>query len=203
MSTADLIAMAGVVVATLALLVAFVTMIWQAKQTHASNSVDNMWRFLDEWDGQQMQQIRVKACQSLKANGDSDEIADLLNFFEELGFLVRRRALDSKTAWAMFSDWALPYWRAAEYYVKADQAKDVTYWEDFQNLNETLLGIEAARRKKPVVDVQPTDQDVQELFEGELSLESPTVQAPASALGVSRTFSPWGRKRPVTGKKTQ
>ena len=124
MSTADVIALAGVIVATLALIVAFAAMIWQARQTHASSSVDNMWRFLDEWDSPQMQQVRVKACRSLKAKGDGDDIADLLNFFEELGFLVHQSALDSNTAWAMFSDWALPYWRAADYYVKIDQDRD-------------------------------------------------------------------------------
>src|SRR5436309_7381643 len=101
MSTGDWIAVAGVLVAALALIVAFVAMIWLAKQTHASNSVDNMWRFVDEWDSQQMHQIRMKACQSLKGKGDADDIPDLLNFFEELGFLVRHRALDADTAWAM------------------------------------------------------------------------------------------------------
>ncbi len=56
-----------------------------------------------------MHQIRIKACQSLKVKGDADDIADLLGFFEELGFLVRRGSLDAYAAWAMFSDWALPY----------------------------------------------------------------------------------------------
>jgi hypothetical protein len=200
-STADVIALAGVIVATLALIVAFAAMIWQARQTHASSSVDNMWRFLDEWDTPQMQQVRAKACRSLKARGDGDDIADLLNFFEELGFLVHQGALDSNTAWAMFSDWALPYWRAAGYYVKVDQDRDPTYWENFEHLNKTLLDIEAARRKKSVAEVQPTDEDVEKLFEGEFTLDSATAQAvvPAPATGIvgTRTFSPWRRKRPV------
>jgi hypothetical protein len=39
MTTGDWIAVTGVFVAALGLIVAFVAMLWQAKQTHASNSV--------------------------------------------------------------------------------------------------------------------------------------------------------------------
>lgn len=147
-----------------------------------------------------MHQIRIKACESLKVRGDADDIPDLLNFFEELGFLVRKGSLDADTAWAMFSDWALPYWKAGHYYIDADQKRDPTYWEDFQYLNKTLLNIEAKRRNKPVDQVEPTEADVEKLFEGELSLASADVQAlaqaPGSAGASMRTFSPWRRKRP-------
>lgn len=203
MSTGDLIAVASVFVAFLALIVAFLAMIWQAKQTQATNSVNNMWRFLDEWDSQQMHQIRIKACQSLKVKGNADDIADLLGFFEELGFLVRHRSLDAYAAWAMFSDWALPYWKAAHYFIAADQKHDHTYWEDFEYLNTALLGIESKRRDKTVDQVKPTDADVAKLIEGELTLASEDAKAVALAPGAQvasiRTYSPWRRKRPKTG----
>jgi hypothetical protein len=201
-SNGDLIALAGVFVAFVALIVAFVAMIWQAKQTHATNSVDNMWRFLDEWDSQQMHQIRVKACQSLKVKGNSNDISDLLNFFEELGFLVRQGSLDAYAAWAMFFDWACPYWTAADYYIAADQGNDFTYWEDFQYLNTALLNIESKRRHRSVDQVKPTHGDVEKLIEGELTLGSEDAKAVALAPGASaapiRTFSPMRRKRPKT-----
>lgn len=187
------------VAALLAVVVALIAMIWQARQTHASSSVDNLWRFLDDWDSAPMRNVRAKACESLKAHGEADEIADLLNFFEELGFLVRHGSLDAQTAWAMFSDWALPYWTAAHYYIAADQQKDPTYWEDFQYLDRTLLDIEAGRRHKPVLEVEPTHEDVAMLLDGEISLTTrddrtlaPAGEAP---IPVGRTFSPWGRKR--------
>ncbi len=202
MSNGDLIALASVFVAFLALIVAFVAMTWQAKQTHATNSVDNMWRFLDEWDSQQMHQIRIKACQSLKVKGDADDIADLLGFFEELGFLVRHRSLDAYAAWAMFSDWALPYWKAAHYFIAKDQKHDRTYWEDFEYLNTALLRIESNRHHKSIRQVEPKEVDVEKLIEGELTLPSQDATAlalaPAATVASIRTFSPWRRKRPTT-----
>ena len=206
-SNGDLIALAGVFVAFLALIVAFVAMIWQARQTHATNSVDNMWRFLDEWDSQRMHQIRITACQSLEVKGDADEISDLLGFFEEIGFLVRHGSLGADAAWAMFSDWALPYWKAADYYVAADQALDNTYWEDFAYLNAALLRIESNTRHKPVDQVKPTETDVEKLIKGELTLASEDAKAVALAPGASvasiRTFSPWRRKRPKDNSKVK
>jgi hypothetical protein len=213
MSTADVIALAGVVIAALALIVAFVAMIWQAKQTHASNSISNLWRFLDEWDSQQMHRIRVKACGAIKEKRDSDDIPDLLSFFEELGFLVRQRALDADAAWAMFSAWVLPYWRATRYYVEDDQRNDATYWENFQYLNKKLIQIEASRRHKPVHEIEPSDSDVKKLLDVELALntddesalglvDNVTAVAGAGAVVAGRrTFSPWRRRR-ATSRRT-
>jgi hypothetical protein len=149
-----------------------------------------------------MHQIRSKACQSLKVQGNADEIADLLCFFEELGFLVRHRSLDAYAAWAMFSDWAIPYWKAAHYFIAADQRNDDTYWEDFEYLNTALLKIESKRRDKTVDQVKPTDADVAKLIEGELTLASDDAKAvspaPGAAGGSIRSYSPWRRKRPKT-----
>jgi hypothetical protein len=194
-----LIALASVFVAFLALIVAFVAMIWQAKQTHATNSVDNMRRFLDEWDSPQMHQIRTKACQSLKVKGNADEIADLLCFFEELWFLVHHRSLDAYAAWA------IPYWKAAHYFIAADQKHDHTYWEDFEYLNTALLNIESKRRDKTVDQVKPTDVDVAKLIEGELTLASDDAKAVSLAPGAAgtsiRSCSRWRRKPPTTGSR--
>jgi hypothetical protein len=188
-----------VAVAAAAVVVAFVAMIWQAKQTHASASVSNMWRFLDVWDSGEMHTIRAKASASLKVQGDADEIVDLLGFFEELGFLVRRRSLGADTAWAMFSDWALPYWKAAEYFITEDRREDPTLWEEFAFLNRKLLSIESDRRRKPSSDVRPNKEDVDQLLRGEsrLTPSSSRIISPSTGLdpSTSRTFSAWRRRR--------
>jgi hypothetical protein len=199
MTTTNLINLGGVIVAAAAVVVALAAMIWQARQTHASNSVANMWRFLDAWDSSEMHRIRIKACRSLKVSGDADEITDLLGFFEELGFLVRRRSLDADTAWAMFSDWALPYWKAAEYFITRDQRDDRTLWEDFEFLNRRLLSIEAARKHRSIREVQPTSDDVEKLLEGELRLTASKAHPLSPTAGQfqgssARTFSSWRRR---------
>jgi hypothetical protein len=170
MTNGDWIALAGAIAASLAVVIALIAMIWQARLTYRSTSVDNMWRFLDVWNGPEMRQCRIKACESLRSNGTAGEITDLLGFFEELGFLVQQHSLDANSAWAMFSDWAIPYRMAADYYIKNDQREDPTSWDGFEYLYHRLLQIEAKRRNKAIQEVMPTAADIARLLESESHL---------------------------------
>jgi hypothetical protein len=90
-------------------------------------------------------------------------------FFEHIGYLLRKRWIDTESAWVMFSDWALPYWQAANYAIEEDQRKDRTLWAEFGYLNDQLLEFDKKKWKatgRPYPGVTATDID--ELIHGEL-----------------------------------
>jgi hypothetical protein len=167
---ASIATVAGTAIAAAALVgtgLALAVQIWLAR---TSSGIDNLWRLVDKWDGDDMVSKRARAAQAMKRHHDTDDVADVLNFFEQLGYLVRKKAIDKESAWAMLSDWALPYYRAAQYFITADRAVDETYWEDFEGLNQVLLQVESRRRRKREGDVQPTSAQVQKLLESESAM---------------------------------
>jgi hypothetical protein len=135
-----------------------------------SSKIDNLWRMTDKWDSADMLRIRAAAAQSLKKHENADEICDVLGFFELMGYLVRVDSLDAEATWSMFSDWALPYWLAAKYFVDDDRSVDRTYWQEFEGLWKTLMKIEAEKRGRPERHVVPNEHDIEILLDGESRL---------------------------------
>src|SRR5215813_3396699 len=133
--------------------------------------LDNIWRLVAYWDSDKMWMMRAKAAREIKKRKPAEDMADLLGFFEHIGYLLRKRWIDTESAWVMFSDWALPYWQAAKYAIEEDQRKDPTLWVEFGYLNDHLVEFDKKKRTapgRPYAGV--TAKDIDGLIDGELAL---------------------------------
>ena len=70
---------------------------------------------------------------------DADAVLD---FFETIGYLLRRGALDEKMVWHTFFHWIMGYYQAAEEYINDKRKSEPTVWEDFVELQGRMGRIE-------------------------------------------------------------
>lgn len=131
--------------------------------------------FEERWDSEEMVQVRSEAASSLLARTRADEVEAVLSFFDELGMLLARRALDAEVLWYHF------YWPAASYVLAANRLEDaperaITYPYLAQLLNQ-LQEIQRARTpsQKPL---QPNEQEVDEFLANEAS--PPSCEEPGA-----------------------
>ena len=100
-----------------------------------------------EFNGQKIVNCRKKAAVALLAGhpvGLSD-VDDVLDFFDQVGFLLRRGAIDPEMAWHSFFCWVNRYWLASEDYIHRKQTEDKNVWADFSLLRSRLLEVELAK----------------------------------------------------------
>jgi hypothetical protein len=74
------------------------------------------------------------------------EAEDVLDFFETIGLLVRRDALDVETVWHTFYPWVEGWWHAAEPLITRTRATRPHVWGDFARLREQLDTLERKGR---------------------------------------------------------
>jgi hypothetical protein len=102
-----------------------------------------LWRLDDKFNEEGMVAKRSTVAQRLldKDTAPDRQTEDLLDYFDTIGFLIDRKALDRETAWRMFSDAAFSYWFGAQAYLDANGGGD--YWGDFKSLvNDVFVPIE-------------------------------------------------------------
>jgi hypothetical protein len=75
-----------------------------------------------------------------------DHIEDLLDFFETLGLLTRRRALDKEMVWSTFFYWLYGYWLFSRAFVEAQRAQFPARYGDLVWLIRELTPIERHMR---------------------------------------------------------
>jgi hypothetical protein len=82
-----------------------------------------------------------------KANVQEENADEVLDFFETMGLMVKRGALDTEIVWHTFLYWIDGYWNAAREYRARKQQGHPTAWQDFSQLRAQVLAIE--KRKNP------------------------------------------------------
>lgn len=128
----------------------------------------------DRFDSEPMVQARSSLAGLLLRRAPHEEMQeDVMNFFETLGMLLRRRYLDSEMAWADFSFYALRWWSACKDYVREERTRkgnDATLFEDFQYLVDALYVIEQAKLHKSRADLEPSADSINEFLREEAAL---------------------------------
>jgi hypothetical protein len=108
----------------------------------------------------------------------------LLNFFEHIGLLVRRKHLDVYDVWHSFAYWATPLYYDARRLIEYEQLEDLSYYDDFVWLISEMQRIQAERNGQPDI---PSDEDLFYFYEDE-----------AAELGASpRSVTKRRKPRPV------
>jgi hypothetical protein len=154
--------------------VALFGILMQATRARYTLAIDLILKFGQRFETPEMRTTRAKAGNALLLDPTEGNecVDDVLNFFEELAFLVDRKAVDEEAAWEFFYYWVVRYYRATSQYRQAiedEHPAEADVYSHFQSLNVRLERIERERLTKhtwaPLSDVQ-----IKEFLEDEVSL---------------------------------
>jgi hypothetical protein len=95
--------------------------------------------FIDRFDGSRLLKARKELAHRLLTNASRDQIEEtVLNFFEDMGLLLRLGYLDEKLMWSTFGFFAVRWWSACEDYIvnERETQNDCTLFKDFEDLTK-------------------------------------------------------------------
>lgn len=129
----------------IALLVAILSLAYQIQRSRFSLNVDLILKLDDRFNSSYFKSIRKTGAQSIKRKtfSEADEIVD---FFEMVGALVRRGALDADLVWHSFFYWIHHYKFALDQHISQTRKEDPTIWQDFLYLYDRVTTIEKRKR---------------------------------------------------------
>jgi len=140
----------------------------QLKQFRESEQVQHLLRFVEQFDAAPLMNTRKSLAEKrLKGVDDPPELENILNFFETIGLLVKRRYLDAYDVWACFSYWMFSVFADFRDLIEQEQKEDPTYYADFTALVERLRMIEKAEHG---LSDRPSRDDIEEFWRYELDL---------------------------------
>lgn len=152
--------------------------IWRAKY---NLGIDLILKLGERFEKPEMREIRAKAAKALiiqdPETGDA-HIDDVLNFFEEIGFLLERKAIDAKAAWTFFHFWVDGYYHSTSNYRRCQnhQARQTPFYDEFEQLYLTLAEvdrkdqIERGRLKHGSPIEASSEEDIRDFLDGEIEL---------------------------------
>jgi len=149
-----------------------VTAIWalvyarrQLEQAHESDSVRHLVRFIEQFEGEPLVGYRrVVAEKRIRGTSYPAEAQHLLNFFETIGLLVRRKYLDVKDVWSSFGYWMFNVYADFREEIEQEQRDDPSYYGDFCSLIEMLREVEAEHGSK---DDHPSRDEIMDFWRDE------------------------------------
>ena len=125
----------------------------QSRSSQVTDSFDNLWKFKDDWESKEMHTSRVVVANGVLSHAlpaVEDDVGAVLDFFETMGLLVHKGAIDLDVAWNRFAVWAIHYWLLLHPWL--DEArrhrKDQTLWAEFERLQKELLETEKKQRNR-------------------------------------------------------
>jgi hypothetical protein len=132
----------------IAALVALILTLFQLKQFRFAHGVDLIFDLDRQFQTPDLLNARRLSATALHNHESTEEIDNILDFFETVGILVRRNAVDAEIAWSYFSYWVLRYADLTKDHIE-DRRKaelDETYWQEFDLLVNRLTKIEIKKR---------------------------------------------------------
>jgi hypothetical protein len=172
----DVVALITAIAALITALVALVALFLEGRRIRLQLGMSNMWRLIEQWDGPTMRTLRARLALSLMThpadrNRVSDDGIDVLNTFELLGYLVvRSKTLGLEDAWINFSVWAISWWHVYRQGIGRLREEDPTVFEDYAQLVDQLLKLEADRRGLTPDQLAPTEPSLRDFLESEVGL---------------------------------
>lgn len=139
----------GALSAVVGIIVAIIFQILEWRRQRFSRSVDIVAQMDARWESVEFREIRKQAASFLLSPQESNQAAGeesvrtVLNFFETVGFLVRKRVVDEEAVWHFFGSWLFPYFRASDRIMEQSCSLDPNCYSDFKILYGKLRRVEA------------------------------------------------------------
>lgn len=160
------------IVAAGAAIVAAIAAFLQARGLKLSIKADTLLKFIDRFDSTNFKMARrtaTLACHTnLKNKNPGVDVDDVLDFFEDIAFMVNKQALDQEMAWHAFFHWMRLYYQASEKYIDERRQEEPTVWKYFIGLYHKLVALEKINshgKYKERLD----DSEIKKELEDELS----------------------------------
>jgi len=164
--------------AILAVAAIFVTLggIWiQNRATNLATALQLAWSLETRFQSGEFSQRRKKAAKALQYLTDCkrtqeavekvpQEIADVLNFFDTVGILTRKHAVDEQQIFTIFSGWLIPYWLVSEPIVKNNRTIDLSSWSEAEFLYTQFIRTKAKQQGRSVREQIVEEQSYTPIF---------------------------------------
>jgi hypothetical protein len=141
---------------------------WQIRRARKQAQIQHLLQVDHEFTGQPLVQYRCALAKKRLA-GESEplELYRILDFFETIGLLVRRKYLDSYDVWSMYSHWMFNVYSDFEKAITEFRSEDPSYYAEFARLLEKLRKTEKAQGGTLA---PPTKGEIKEFWEEEAQL---------------------------------
>ncbi len=132
----------------MALLTAIATLI-QAKRLKISIQVETLSKLVERFESEGYIEKRNNAAltciENISTKNPHVEIEDILDFFDEVSFLVRIKAVTIEMVWHEFYHWIRLYYLSSNKYINDRRIKEPAVWEDLYKLYPRLSSYEQKR----------------------------------------------------------
>jgi len=143
-------------------------------------SLDTVWRLDSDWSSPAMVTTRSAAASALLAGRPAPEIDTVLDFFDEIAFLLERGAIDEELAWYEFFQPMAHYWFASERYVTRERRDGPPSWEKLAAIMPRMLEIESRQRHRSIEESTPGAAEIRAFLNREVDAgmceESPEAE---------------------------
>jgi hypothetical protein len=156
---------------------ALITLIFIYDQTRTTRMVyaaDFLLKLWGSFYSDDMRERRIELAKIIKEfPGDNKKLAssslEVLDFFENIGLLVKRAVIPLEYIWSGYYYWIVYYWIAVKEYVSwfRKEEKDPTYYDSFEYLFRRVIDFDERRRHKKV-EIGP--ESLREFIENEINL---------------------------------
>ncbi|HEX4158065.1 MAG TPA: hypothetical protein VHY79_06290 [Rhizomicrobium sp.] len=125
-----------------------------------------------EFDGSLISDRKLLARQLLDSVAHEEINEPVMNFFEDMGMLLRRDFLDREMIWDTFSYYARMWWSACKDYIAKERANlgDNTLFRDFDWLVERISEDDVRKRRKTRAELEPSPSDLRVFLGAEARL---------------------------------
>ncbi|MDP3043029.1 MAG: hypothetical protein Q8N21_01370 [bacterium] len=148
--------------------------LWAESRRHRfSTGIDLILRLEDQFSTQRMYVNRRKVARAFQNKNyveAMNEIDEIIDFFEGVGFFVKRGALDRKVVWTFFFSYLFRFRHFAKEYIENEQSRDPTLWTEFVDLYNNLLQIERADRRNRKSSLEISEDDLEQFLREETNL---------------------------------
>lgn len=118
-------------------ILALVAFSYQVYRARFNQSIDLLFKLEADFFGPAKRLQRAKACRDLE-QGMFLEVEPILDFFETMALLVRRKALDTEMVEHTFFYWIDHYYAATVVQIQQRQRTDPLVWKDLTSMVELL-----------------------------------------------------------------
>jgi len=150
---------------------AAVCAIWsESKRSRFALGIDLLLKMDANFNNDMMRTTRRAAGKELLHDKDKGDVDDVLDFFETVGMLIRRGALDDFMVWHTFYYWIHRYYVSNSEYIAKSRVEDHTIWFDLVKLHKIMVSIEKKERQCPDEELQLTKEELTEFFKEEMTI---------------------------------
>ena len=126
--------------------IALLAFTWQVHRARFNQSIDLLFRLEGDFFGPAKGTQRALAARNYLVDpNDFAEMEDVLDFFETIAMLTRKKALNLYIVWHTFDYWMERYYAVARPHIVSRQAQEPGVWEDLDWLMPRLKNLQAKK----------------------------------------------------------